>query len=79
MNDDFQDDGEFDNLEYLPDVVAQRAIAFCNLARAADSAQDPAVRELCLAMMRKVSATIRSPSTAEVRLIHDPEGDSSMK
>ena len=69
MSDDTHDPTEFDYISDFQDVLSQRAIAFCNLAKLADSAKDPAVKELCLTMMRKISASVKTPSTAEVRLV----------
>lgn len=69
MSDDTHDPTELDYISDFQDVLSQRAIAFCNLAKLADNAKDPAVKELCLTMMRKVSASVKSPSTAEVRLV----------
>ncbi|MBU3890145.1 MULTISPECIES: hypothetical protein [Methylosinus] len=51
------------------DIVSQRAIAFCHLAKVADSVRDEQVKEQCLIMLRKLNASIRAPSTAEVRAI----------
>jgi hypothetical protein len=69
MTDDTHDPTELDYLSEFQDVISQRAIAFCNVAKLADSVKDPTVKELCLAMMRKVSASVKSPSTAEVRVL----------
>ncbi|WP_159730063.1 hypothetical protein [Methylosinus sp. Ce-a6] len=60
---DLSDPSEYD------DIVSQRAIAFCHLAKVADSVRDELVREQCLIMLRKLNASIRAPSTAEVRSI----------
>jgi hypothetical protein len=51
------------------DIVSQRAIAFCHVAKLADTIRDETVREQCLVMLRKLNASIRAPSTAEVRAI----------
>jgi hypothetical protein len=75
MSEDTDDPTELDYLSDFQDVVSQRAIAFCNLARLADSVKDAAVKELCLAMMRKVSASVKSPSTAEVRMLTGGQSD----
>jgi hypothetical protein len=69
MSDDTHDPTDLDYISDFQDVLSQRAIAFCNLAKLADTAKDPAVKELCLTMMRKVAASVKSPSTAEVRLV----------
>lgn len=57
------------------DVVAQRTIAFCRLAQVTGAAKDERVREICLTMMRKVCASIKTPSTGEVRLINESDPD----
>lgn len=62
-DDDFMEDTDPSSFE---DYVAQRAAAFVLLARFADAAQDGTAKELTFTMMRKVSASIRTPSTAEV-------------
>jgi hypothetical protein len=54
-----------------PDVVSQRALAFCNLAKVADTVEDQAVRDECLTMMRKLTASIKSPASAELRVLSD--------
>ena len=54
-----------------PDVVSQRALAFCNLAKVADSVEDQEVRDACLTMLRKLTASIKSPPSAELRVISD--------
>jgi hypothetical protein len=54
-----------------PDIVSQRALAFCNLAKVADAVEDQAVRDECLTMMRKLTASIKSPPTAELRVISE--------
>jgi hypothetical protein len=69
MSEDTHDPTELDYLSDFQDVVSQRAIAFCNLAKLADSVKDEAVKELCLAMMRKVSASVKLPSTVELRML----------
>ncbi len=73
MTDDTHDDPfGFEQQSDFQDVISQRAIAFCGVAKLADTVKDEAVKELCLTMMRKVTASIRSPSTAELRVIPDP-------
>ena len=76
MTDDMNED-----LEYyadFQDVVAQRTIAFCRLAQVTGAAKDERVREICLTMMRKVCSSIRTPSTGEVRLITESDGDTGL-
>ena len=47
----------------------QRAIAFCHLAKLADKIKDETIKELCVTMLRKLNASIRTPSTADLRSI----------
>lgn len=70
MTDDTHDDtlNLTDPSEY-EDPVSQRAVAFCHVARLADMVEDEAVKELCLTMLRKLNASIRTPSTADLRSI----------
>ncbi|QGM97830.1 hypothetical protein [Methylocystis parvus] len=70
MNDGTNDDmdGLADPFSY-EDLVSQRAMAFYHVARLTDTVQDEAVKELCLTMLRKLNASIRAPSTAELRTI----------
>jgi hypothetical protein len=51
------------------DTVSQRAMAFCHLAKLADKIKDETIKELCLTMLRKLNASIRTPSTADLRSI----------
>jgi hypothetical protein len=51
------------------DIVSQRAMAFCHVAKLADTILDETVKEQCLIMLRKLNASIRAPSTADVRQI----------
>ena len=44
-------------------------MAFCHVAKLADTVQNEAVKELCLTMLRKLNASIRTPSTADLRSI----------
>ena len=71
LSDDPHDDDMFnlvDPSEY-EDPVSQRAMAFCHVAKLADTVEDEAVKELCLTMLRKLNASIRTPSTADLRSI----------
>ena len=70
MSDDTQDHTTdlTDPSEY-EDPVSQRAMAFCHVAKLADTIKDEAVKELCLTMLRKLNASIRTPSTADLRSI----------
>jgi hypothetical protein len=51
------------------DALSQRAMAFCEVAKLADTIKDEAVKELCLTMLRKLNASIKAPSTADLRSI----------
>ncbi len=70
MSDDTHDDviDLADPSDY-EDMVSQRAIAFCHVAKLADTVKDEAVKELCLTMLRKLNSSIRTPSTADLRSI----------
>lgn len=70
MSDNTHDDmdGLSDPFGY-EDLVSQRAMAFYHVARLTDSVKDEAVKDLCLTMLRKLNASIRAPSTAELRTI----------
>jgi len=70
MSDDTHDDviDLADPSDY-EDMVSQRALAFCHVAKVADTIKDEAVKELCLTMLRKLNASIKTPSTAELRSI----------
>ena len=70
MSDDTDNDTiGLEEVSEYGDVVAQRAIAFCTVGKLADSVKDEAIKELCFTMMRKLTASIKAPSTADVRLI----------
>lgn len=66
---DDEEDAMGSDPESYEDPVAQRAAAFVQLARFADQASNATAQELTFTMMRKVSASIRTPPTAEVRSI----------
>ncbi len=66
-------DGLSDPFSY-EDLVSQRAMAFFHVARLTDTVQDEAVKELCLTMLRKLNASIKAPSTAELRTIDSAKG-----
>ncbi|HEY8035374.1 MAG TPA: hypothetical protein VIF37_07285 [Methylobacter sp.] len=70
MSDDTHDDviDLADPSDY-EETVSQRAIAFCHVAKVADTVKDEAVKELCLTMLRKLNSSIRTPSTADLRSI----------
>jgi hypothetical protein len=65
------DTNDLDYSSEFGDPVSQRAIAFCHVAELADTVKDEAVKELCLTMLRKLNASIRAPSTAD---LHSIEG-----
>lgn len=54
---------------YYDDVVTQRAMAFFHIAKMSDGIKDPAIKDLCLTMLKKLSTSMKLPSTAEVRSI----------
>ena len=62
MSDDTRDDtvNLADPYEY-EDTVSQRAMAFCHVAKLADTVQDPAVKELCLTMLLLLLFTTQLP------------------
>ncbi|MGJ0455046.1 MAG: hypothetical protein ACR65T_17730 [Methylocystis sp.] len=57
-----------DPAEYA-DAVSQRTMAFCHLAKLADTVQDETVKELCVTMLRKLNSSMRAPAAAELRSI----------
>jgi hypothetical protein len=71
------DDGEYEDDAYteefdptvFEDFVSQRAIAFVYLARFAEGAKDQTAKELTFTMMRKLSMSIRTPSTADLKVV----------
>jgi hypothetical protein len=72
MSDDDNDDEvyleEFDP-SVFDDVVSQRAVAFVYLARFAEYAKDQTARELTFTMMRKINMSIKTPSTADLKVV----------
>ena len=70
-NDNDDDDAILDDFDpsVFEDIVAQRAIAFVYLARFAEFAKDQTARDLTFTMMRKISMSIRTPSTAELKVV----------
>jgi hypothetical protein len=70
MSDEIHDDTiDLSDPSEYQDPVSQRAIAFCHVAKLTDTIQDGAVKDLCLTMLRKLNASIRTPSTADLRSI----------
>jgi len=62
MSDDTHDDMiNLDDPSDYEDPVSQRAMAFCHVAKLADTVQNEAVKELCLTMLRKLNASIEHP------------------
>jgi hypothetical protein len=57
-----------DPAEYA-DAVSQRTMAFCHLAKLADTVQDETVKELCVTMLRKLNSSMRAPAVADLRTI----------
>ena len=78
--DDGDDDAVLDINDLDPaafeDFVAQRAIAFCYLVRVSELARDQTAKELTFTMMRKVNMSIRTPSTADLKVV-DSKGGSN--
>ena len=69
MSDIRDDTNELDHPSDYEDAISQRAMAFCRVAKLADTVQVEAVKELCLTMLRKLNASIRTLLTAELRSI----------
>ena len=70
MSDDTHDDVyDWADPSDYEDMVSQRAIAFCHVAKVADTVKDEAGKELCLTMLRKLNSSIKTPSTADLRSI----------
>jgi hypothetical protein len=44
-------------------------MAFCHVAKLADTIKDEAIKEMCLTMLRKLNASIKTSSTADLRSI----------
>ena len=59
-----EDDGAI-----FEDPVSQRAYAFVHLARYAEESTDDTARELTYTMMLKVCASIKTNSTADLKVI----------
>ena len=49
--------------------VSRRAMAFRHVAKLADTIKDESVKEFCLTMLRKLNASIRTRSAADLRSI----------
>jgi hypothetical protein len=72
MSDQYDDlNGSQEPFNYQ-DTISQRAMAFCHLAKLADKVKDEAVKELCLTMLRKINANVRSPVTGDLRSVEKP-------
>ena len=57
------------DIAIVDDPVAQRAYAFVHLARHVEVANDATAKELTYTMMRKMCASIKSTSTADLKVI----------
>jgi len=58
-----------DEMPIFDDAVSQRAYAFVHVAKFAEACEDTTVRDLTYTMMRKICSSIKTTSTAEVRVI----------
>jgi hypothetical protein len=58
-----------DEMPIFDDPVSQRAYAFVHLAQFAESSKDDTARDLTYTMMRKVCASIKTTSTADLKVI----------
>jgi len=58
-----------DEMPTFDDAVSQRAYAFVHVARFAENCEDVVIRDLSYAMMRKLCSSIKTTSTAEIRVI----------
>ena len=67
---------ELDHPAEYQDLVSQRAMAFCHVAKLADSIRDESIKEECLVMLRKLNTSIKAPSTAAVVSIETKQGQS---
>ena len=77
MTDDVNDDvTELSDPSEYQDTVSQRAMAFCHVAKLADSIRNESIREECLLMLRKLNTSIKAPSTAAVVSIEGRQGQS---
>lgn len=77
MTDDANDDvTELDHPADYQDMVSQRAMAFCHVAKLADSIRDESIKEECLVMLKKLNTSIKAPSTAAVVSIEGRQGQS---
>jgi hypothetical protein len=67
MSDDTRDDTiDLAHPADFEDLVSQRALAFCHVAKTADTVKNEAVRDQCMTMLRKLNFSIKAPSTAEL-------------
>jgi hypothetical protein len=69
------DDDDLGYYGEFQDIIAQRTMTFCSLAKVAAGLKDEAVREQCMAMMHKINASIRTPPSAEVHLVSVSKAD----
>jgi hypothetical protein len=58
-----------EDMPVFEDPVAQRAYAFVHLAKFAEACEDQPTKDLTFTMMRKLSMSIKTPSTAELKVV----------
>ena len=58
-----------EDMPIFEDPVAQRAYAFVHLAKFAEACEDQTTKDLTFTMMRKLSMSIKTPSTAELKVV----------
>jgi len=71
MSEDDDNASLLDDLDVadFSDAIAQRVVAFVLLARFSETVSDGTVQEITLSMMRKVVMSIKTPSTAELKVV----------
>lgn len=70
MSDETHDDAvDLSDPSEFQDVVSQRAMALCHVAKLANTIKDEMIKEQCLVMLRKLNSSIKAPSTAALRSI----------
>jgi hypothetical protein len=70
MSDDTHDDtSSLADPFCYEDSVSQRAMAFYHVAKLADTIKDETVKDLCLTMLRKLNASVKTTPTADLRSI----------
>jgi hypothetical protein len=58
-----------EDLDIYSDALAQRMMAFVSLANCADNLSGEDTKDLVHAMMKKVTSSIKSSSTADLKVI----------